>query len=83
MGIEHLKPNECCPVGAYACCVPMTVKNKVVYVDLCIADIVAGLNAAGLQTVASCCGHGEKPGIVSLADGRQLTITKKTQNKEG
>lgn len=29
--------------------------------DPCIADLVAALNAGGLRTVASCCGHGYRP----------------------
>jgi hypothetical protein len=43
-------------------------------IDLCIADIVAALNAAGIKTVASCCGHGQISGSVVLEDGRELII---------
>ncbi len=55
--------------------------------DPCIAPLVRALNEcealpatpsrlnpAGVRTVASCCGHGERPGRVSLADGRELMI---------
>lgn len=31
-------------------------------IDSCIAPIVAALNAAGIRTDASCCGHGTGPG---------------------
>lgn len=43
-------------------------------VDACIAPLVQGLNAAGLQTTAACCGHGHRPGRVSLEDGRELLV---------
>lgn len=43
-------------------------------IDGCIAPLVAALNAGGVATVASCCGHGDRPGNVALADGRELLI---------
>lgn len=45
-------------------------------VDECIAPIVEALNLAGVPTIASCCGHGHRPGNIALADGRELIITK-------
>lgn len=36
--------------------------------DPCLAPIVAALNAGGLVTVASCCGHGGLPPWIALAD---------------
>lgn len=45
-----------------------------VWCDPEIADLVAALNAGGVPTVGSCSGHGEKPGWIGLADGRQLLI---------
>lgn len=45
-----------------------------VWCDPCIADIVEALNAEGIQTIASCCGHGEQDGIISMADGRELIV---------
>jgi hypothetical protein len=45
-----------------------------VFCDPCIAPLVAALNAAGIHTVASCCGHGFRPGWIALRDGRQLTV---------
>ena len=44
------------------------------FVDPCIAPLVAALNDAGIPTVASCCGHGHRPGTVALADGRELLV---------
>ena len=44
-------------------------------IDACIAPIVAALNAAGIATRQSCCGHGAEAGRIDLADGRTLTIT--------
>lgn len=45
-----------------------------VAVDSCIAGIVEALNESGMRTVASCCGHGKRPGRISLADGREIFI---------
>lgn len=47
-----------------------------VWCDAEIADIVRALNSCGLKTVASCSGHGHRPGIISLADGRELVIAR-------
>jgi hypothetical protein len=68
------KPPKCCNFGEYSCQIPMPVMGRRVDIDLCIADIVAALNAANIRTVASCCGHGQIDGIVSLEDGRQIEI---------
>lgn len=43
-------------------------------VDPCLVSLVQALNAAGLATVASCCGHGYRPANVILADGREVFI---------
>jgi len=43
-------------------------------VDRCISGIVIALNAAGLKTIASCCGHGKQPGVIALRDGREIRI---------
>ena len=49
-------------------------RAAVVGVDRCIAPIVAALNAAGCDTVASCCGHGRGPTCIALADGRHVML---------
>ena len=71
------KPKECSPMGAYECQVPMPLNGRVQCIDFCIADIVAALNAANITTEASCCGHGQIDGIISLSDGRELLIPRK------
>lgn len=43
-------------------------------IDACIAPIVQALNDAGVGTAASCCGHGKRPGRITLRDGRDLVI---------
>ena len=43
-------------------------------IDRCIAPIVAALEAAGIQMRSSCCGHGERNGLIELQDGRRLVI---------
>ncbi len=69
-----LVPNECCDIGTYQCQVPMPIRGRRQDIDLCIADIVAALNAANIETEFSCCGHGVFIGSVSLADGRRIEI---------
>lgn len=43
-------------------------------IDSCIAGIVKALNASGVVTDSSCCGHGRAEGTIMLADGRELVI---------
>lgn len=52
--------------------IPMN--GRVVCIDWCIHRIVAALNAGGIDTTYSCCGHGIIDGRIDLADGRILTI---------
>ena len=68
------KPNKCCEMGTYEHQVPMPIKGRRQDVDICIADIVAALNAANIRTEASCCGHGKMTGNIILEDGRELMI---------
>lgn len=44
------------------------------YVDRCLVPLVKALWSAGFTTVASCCGHGHRPGNIALDDGRELII---------
>ena len=50
--------------------------GKPVAVDRCIAPFVELLNTNGMPTVASCCGHGWRPGNIALRDGRELMIAR-------
>lgn len=45
-------------------------------VDASIAPIVAALNAAGVETIASCSGHSHRPGNIALRDGREIIIAR-------
>ena len=72
--LDLVKRRGCTPCGMYCCQVPMPVRGRLVGVDLCIADIVAALNAANIETRASCCGHGKQPGSIILDDGRELIV---------
>ena len=65
---------KCCDVGTYEHAVPMPIGGRVQSIDYCIAHIVAALNAGGVRTLASCCGHGKKDGSIILEDGRELVI---------
>jgi len=43
-------------------------------VDACIADVVRALNAGGVITTSSCCGHGRSDGSILLSDGREIVV---------
>jgi len=75
------KPDKCCPVGYYHCSIPMPIRNRVEGIDFCVADIVAALNAGGVETSTSCCGHEVMPGHVMLKDGRELIIVKNAEER--
>ena len=75
------KPEKCCSLGSYRCTIPMPIKGRVQGIDFCIADIVAALNAANIETSASCCGHGVMPGSVILEDGREIIIVKNAKER--
>jgi hypothetical protein len=79
--IKYLKPKKCCGLGTYKCTVPMPIKGRKQDIDLCVADIVASLNAANIPTDMSCCGHNIMPGIVCLEDGRELIIVKNREDR--
>lgn len=66
---------EHCEMGTYAHQIPMPINKRVCGIDYCIADIVAALNAANINTVASCCGHGKMLSSICLQDGRVCIIT--------
>ncbi|MCK5602861.1 hypothetical protein KAR91_13350 [Candidatus Pacearchaeota archaeon] len=48
--------------------------GKIIDVDSCILPLVEALNGGGYETVASCCGHGNRYGNIALADGREFLI---------
>ena len=52
----------------------MVINGKPRDIDRCIAPIVKALNDGGITTIASCCGHGIRPGNIALEDGRELVI---------
>jgi len=70
--VDKARKEGCCEVGTYVHQVPMAIRGR--RSDICIADLVAALNAANIVTVASCCGHGEQDGSILLEDGRELII---------
>lgn len=52
----------------------LSYKRRTWKIDACIAPLVVALNTGGIDTIASCCGHGKGPGLVSLADDRELLL---------
>lgn len=75
---------KCCKMGTYECQVPMPINGRVRYIDFCIADIVAALNAANIKTEASCCGHGKDNLLSSiiLQDGDHIVIIDEPVNSK-
>ena len=47
-----------------------------VWCDWCLGPLVQTLNQAGMRTVASCCGHGQRPPAIMLEDGREVIIAR-------
>lgn len=61
-------------VKTYSHQATLPINGKAVCIDWCIHHIVAALNAGGVTTIASCCGHGTQRGRIDLEDGRILYI---------
>jgi len=59
------------------------IGDRQIPVDRCLAPLVQALNAGGVPTAMSCCGHGEGVGFVLLADGRLLSILPQEAFKAG
>lgn len=69
-------------MATYAGQAKMPIDGKVQCIDWCIHHVVAALNAGGVRTVASCCGHGTMDGRIDLEDGRVLTIARTWRDPE-
>jgi hypothetical protein len=72
------KPEKCCEMFSNEHEIPAVSKGERIDVDLCVSDIVAALNAGGIPTMNSCCGHGDGNGYIQLWDGRRLEIERET-----
>lgn len=59
------------------------INGRLRNIDKCIAPLVKALNMSGLETVASCCGHGKHPGNIILRDNRVIIITSLAEYMEG
>lgn len=51
-------------------------------VDACIAPLVQAMNDNGMETVSSCCGHGNRPGEIILADNRSVILCTWEQSRK-
>ena len=84
MGVKH--PCQYCdwPGGERTLrnqvCMPLN--GRVQCIDFCIHHIVAALNAGGIKTIGSCCGHGTMKGNIILEDGRVLLIQQKPESMD-
>jgi len=67
----------CGALGEYTDVVAMPLNCKVRTIDRCIHQIIAALNAGGVETFACCCGHGKQAGTILLEDGRTLLVLPK------
>ena len=56
--------------------IDVMIGGKWCAIDKDIAPVVAALNQVGCATVASCSGHGHRPGNIALADGREIIIAR-------
>jgi len=70
---------KCCNFGEFKCDIKIMPN---VYVDVCIADIIKALNNAGIETVASCCGHNKIPGSIILKDGREILLVNSPEERD-
>ena len=52
----------------------MPLGGRVQGIDHCIHRLVGALNAGGVGTIASCCGHKKMAGRIDLEDGRTLIV---------
>ncbi len=52
------------------------IGGKLREIDAEIFPLVKALNEGGIGTIASCSGHGNKPGSVCLADGREIILAR-------
>ena len=56
----------------------MPINGTVICIESALIEVdprlVAALNAGGVRTSASCCGHGAREGRIALDDGRSLII---------
>ena len=52
----------------------MPINGTVICIERGRPRLVAALNAGGVRTSASCCGHGAMEGRIALDDGRSLII---------
>ena len=61
-------------MGSYECQITMPIRGRVQCIDYCISHMVAALNAAGIETLNSCCGHGKQEGSIILDGDIELII---------
>lgn len=52
----------------------MVVVRPGVHCDPCLVPLVRALYENGFPTIGSCCGHGERPAHIGLADGREVFV---------
>ena len=66
--------DNCGGKETYANQAMMPINGKVRCIDWCIHQIIAALNAGGVETFSSCCGHGVHDGEIVLENRRVLII---------
>lgn len=54
----------------------MVIRGRLQEIDIEIFPIVRALNEAGVETRASCSGHGRGPALIILWDGRWVIIAR-------
>lgn len=75
MGAEG---REVPPPGSYEAAMVVIERDSngtpTIWCDPEVVDLVTALNTNRLRTVASCSGHGHRPGFIALKDGRVLLV---------
>lgn len=66
------------PPGSYEAAMVVIERDNngtpTIWCDPEVVDLVTALNTNRLRTVASCSGHGHRPGFIALKDGRMLLV---------
>lgn len=63
-----------CKVGGEQALVDLD--GKTVCIDPCLVDFIKLVNQNYKKTVACCCGHGNRPGVIAFEDGSEFIIAR-------
>ena len=73
----QVPPRKCCRAGTFGCEVPVLYplgRNRLIYVDRCLAPELQSLWVRGVETAGCCCGHFEKDGFIQVIPEHVATM---------